>query len=144
MFLTAGIRPLNISKRVAEKNSICYIYGRSKKIVQQRREQIQRQLQEINRTIQLFEKEVIFKVEQHIDCSLAMKRLLSNINAFVHEYQKKSRDELQYKKQILILDAIDHHLVHTFFTFKPNKSQVRLSTILFFCFSTCYFLQNSL
>ncbi|CAF0881839.1 unnamed protein product [Rotaria sordida] len=53
-----------------------------------------------------------------------MKILLSNINTFVHEHQKKSRDEFEYKRQVLILDGTDHRLIHTFFNFKPNKSQI--------------------
>lgn len=64
------------------------------------------------------------------------------MNTFVHEYQKKSRDKLEYEKQISILDAMNHHIMHTFFTFKPNKSHVGLNTIPFY-FSFVMFYTNS-
>jgi hypothetical protein len=54
------------------------------------------------------------------------------INAFVHEHQQKARDEFEYKRQILILDATDHRLIQTFFNLKPTKSQVSFNSIIFF------------
>jgi hypothetical protein len=77
---------------------------------------------------------LLLKVEQHTDCSSEIKVLLSTINAFVNEHQQKSRTEFEYKRQILILDATDHRLLQTFFNLKPTKSQVSLSSIIFFFF----------
>src|SRR5271155_4980072 len=91
-----------------------------KKMIQQRRMKIQNQLQEINNTIQLFEKEILLKLQQHTDCSSEMKILFSNINIFVYEQQQQLRDEFEYKREILILDATDHHLLDNFFHLKPN------------------------
>jgi hypothetical protein len=94
--------------------------------------QIQKQLQLIHNTIASFEKEILLKIEQHTACSSEMKVLLSMINTFVHEHQQKARNEFEYKRQILILDATDHCLVQTFFNLKPTKSQVSFNSIIFF------------
>ena len=103
-------------------------------MIQQRRVQIEKQVQQIHNTIQLFEKEILLKVKQTTDLSSEMQILLSMINTFVNEHQQKSRDEFEYKKQMLVLDAADHRLVQTFFNLKPHKSQVRLNSISLICF----------
>ena len=54
-----------IPKHIGEKNSICYTYGRSKHMVQQRRKQIQEQLPEAENTIQLFEQEILSRATRH-------------------------------------------------------------------------------
>jgi len=133
--ITHNIWRDRISKHMAEKNCLCYTYGRSKHMIQQRRIQIEKHLEEIHNTIQLFEKEILLKLQQHINCSSEIQILLSNINTFVHECQQKTRNEFEYKKQMLILDANDHHLVQNVFHLKPNKSQVRLNSIVlyFYC-----------
>lgn len=130
--ITQNIRTFRISKHVAQKNSICCRYGRSKKIIQQRRTQIQKLLQVIHDTTELLEKEILLKVEQHTACSSEIQVLLSMINAFVHEHQQQSQHEFEYKRQILILDAADHRLLQTFFNLKPTKSQVSFDSSIFF------------
>lgn len=110
-------------------------------MVQQRRLQIQKQLQEIYGTIQLFEKDILVKFQQHTtDYSAEMKILLLQINTFVYEHLQKTRDEFEYDKQILTLDATDHRLLQTFLSFKSNKLEVRLNSIIFHTYLS-HFLQ---
>ena len=139
--ITQNIWTHQISKHMAQKNSICYAYGRSKKTIQQRRIEIQKQLQLINKTIESFEKEILLKFEEHTNCSSEIKVLLSMINAFVTEHQQKFRDEFKYKREILIFDATDHQLFQTFFNLKPTKTQVSFNSTIFFFF--CNIFTNS-
>jgi len=134
--ITQHIWTKRISKQLAEKNSICYTYGKSKVLIQQRRKKIQKQLQQTQYTIHLFEQKILSKTAPHIDCRSEIKSLFSMLHIFVHEHQQKLRDEFEYKKQKLILDATDHHLVQAFFDLKPDKLQVSTyCAIFFFSFS---------
>jgi hypothetical protein len=60
--------------------------------------------------------------------------LRSIITSFVHEHQQQLKTEFEYKRQILILDATDHHLIRAFFTLKPSQRQVGISTLSFLFF----------
>ncbi|CAF1306853.1 unnamed protein product [Adineta steineri] len=121
--ITQHIWTKRISKQLAEKNSICYTYGKSKLLIQQRRKKIQKQLQQTQYTIYLFEQQILFKTALYSDCYSEIKSLSSILHTFVHEHQQKVRDEFEYKKQKLILDATDHHLVQAFFDLMPDKLQ---------------------
>lgn len=138
--MTQQIWTHRLSRHIGQKYSICYVYGRSKKVIEQRRLGIQKQLQLINNTIASFEKEIVMKFEEHTDCSSEMKVLLSMVNAFVHEHQQKCRDEFEYKRQMLILDATDHQLFQTFFKSKPTRTQVSFNSTIFFYFSCDIFV----
>jgi hypothetical protein len=69
------------------------------------------------------------KAGQHVNCSSDMKVLFLIINAFVNEHQQQLREEFEKKRQMLILDATDHHLLRKFFDSKHNRSQVSLFEI---------------
>jgi hypothetical protein len=82
--------------------------------------------------VQLFEEQILLKFAGHIDYSSEMNALSSIINTFNREHQQKLQHEFEYRRQILILDATDHRLVQEFFNLKPNKSQIRINSIIFF------------
>ena len=132
--MTENIWTSRTPKHVAEKNSICYTYGRSKTLIEQRLKQIQEQLQQAQNAVQLFEKQIIPKAAPYIHCSSEMQVLSSIVTKFIREHQQKLQNKFEYKRQILILDATDHHLVRTFFRLKPMKSQVGIDFIIFFLF----------
>ena len=124
-----------IPKHLAEKNSICYTYGRSKTRVEHRCKEIQEQLQQAQNAIHLFEQQILLKAAQQVDCSSEIKMLSSIIHTFVHEHQQKLQEEFEYKRQMLILDATDHRLFRAFYDLKPKKRQVGTYYVMFIFFN---------
>lgn len=124
--ITQNIWKGRISKHLAAKYSICYTYGRSKAIIQQRLNQIERQLQEAHSALQQFERDTINKFSQCSDIASIMKYLSDILHQFVQEKQRFLEQDFEYKRQMLIFDATDHMLLEEFFHLKPNKSHVIL------------------
>ncbi|CAF1610816.1 unnamed protein product [Adineta ricciae] len=118
-----------VSKTFAEKHSICSSYGKSETLVEQRLKEIESQLKRANSAIEQFEQEILSQCEHNIDCFSAMLELSSTINQLIHEKQQSLQYDLQYKRNILLLDATDHRLVTKFFDLKPNKNHVIMRII---------------
>ncbi|CAF1457027.1 unnamed protein product [Adineta steineri] len=142
--MTQNIWSGHISKPLSKKNSICNTYGRSKLFIEQYRKKFPKQLSQAQYRIELFEKEILFKSAQHIDCSSEIKMLSFILNTFVYEKQQKLREEFEYKRQMLILDAVDHRLMQAFYNLKPNSSQVTIDSIVFFIIFLYYFQFHSI
>lgn len=132
--ITRNIWTTRIPKHIAQKNSICYTYGRSRRIVEQRRQKFQQQLQETQNALQLFEQQLLSKSAYPVHCCSEIQALPSILRTFIDEHKQKFRDELEYKRQELILDATDHQFVQQFFSLKPMKSQVKIKRIPFCLF----------
>ncbi|CAF1349805.1 unnamed protein product [Adineta steineri] len=109
--ITQNIWTARMAKHVAEKNSICHAYGRSKTFIAQRQKQIEKHLQQAQYAVQQFEQEIIIKMVQHGDYSFEMKVLFSIIEKFVQEKQRSIQYDYEYKREILFLDATDHQLI---------------------------------
>ena len=129
--MTRNIWTTRIPKHIAERNSICYTYGRCRRIIEQHRQKTQQQLQETQNTLQLFEQQILSKSVHPNNCCSEIQTLSSILHTFIHQNQQKLRDQLEYERQELILDATDHQLVQQFFRLKPMKSQVKRKRILF-------------
>ena len=129
--MTRNIWTTRIPKHIAERNSICYTYGKSRRIIEQHCQKIQQQLQETQNALQLLEQQILSKSVHPINCCSEIQALSSILHTFIHQNQEKLRDQLEYERQELILDATDHQLVHKFFNLKPMKSQVKRKRILF-------------
>ena len=50
-----------MSKHLAEKYSICHMYGKSKILIEQRFKQIEKHLQQVHNAMQQFEEEILSK-----------------------------------------------------------------------------------
>ncbi|CAF1294384.1 unnamed protein product [Adineta steineri] len=122
--ITHNIWTGRMAKHLAEKNSICHAYGRSKTFIEQRQKHIEKHLQETQYAVQQFEQEIIIKMVQHGDYSPEMKVLFSVLQNFVQEKQRSTQYDYEYKREMLILDATDHQLLKEFFAAEPNKSQI--------------------
>ncbi|CAF4115356.1 unnamed protein product [Adineta steineri] len=122
--ITQNIWTGRMAKHLAEKNSICHAYGRSKTFIAQRQKQIEKHLQQAQYAVQQFEQEIIIKMVQHGDYLFEMKVLFSIIEKFVQEKQRSVQYDYEYKREMLILDATDHQLVNEFFKIEPKKSQI--------------------
>ena len=105
-------------KRSAEKTSIAHVYGRSKSTIGQRRIQIEQQM--------------LFQSVPNVDYSSELNSLSSIVRTFAHENQQQLRNELEYKRQMLILDATDHRFIPAFFDLKPKMGQVSIQWVHFF------------
>jgi hypothetical protein len=128
-----------MSKHLAEKNSLVHVFGRSKRMIAQRRTQIQEKLQHTTNTREHFERQMLLPSVPNIDYSPELNLLCSIVQTFVQEHQEQLRREVEYKKRMLILDATDHRLVQAFFALKPKKGQVsahwiysRMITVIYF------------
>jgi hypothetical protein len=138
--MTQNIWKGRIAKQRAEKYSIHYTYGRSKTLIQQRLNQIERHLQKAHHAIQQFEEEFLCKFEPKNDSFVKMKELNAIIYQFVQEKQQSLQHDFEYKREILLLDATDHQLLQKFFDVKPNKSQVRRYILKYS--TICHFFIN--
>ncbi|CAF1532884.1 unnamed protein product [Adineta steineri] len=122
--MTQNIWSSRISKPLSKKNSICNTYGKSKTILERYRKNFSKELSQAQYRIELFEKQILFKSAQHIDCSSEIKILSLILNTFVYDKQQNLREEFEYKRQMLILDAVDHRLMRAFYNLEPNSSQI--------------------
>ena len=127
---TQNIWKGRIAKHTAQKYSIHYTYGRSKSIIEQRLREIQQHLAKAENAIQQFEEEISPKFTQENDCYTTMKKLSLIISQFVQEKQNLLQYQLEYKREILLLDAADHQLLQKFYHVEPNKTHVRKSFLL--------------
>jgi hypothetical protein len=114
----------HMPKHLAEKNSLVHVFGRSKRMIAQRRTQIQQKLQHTKNTREHFERQMLLSSVPDVDYSPELNSLSSIVHTFVQEHQEQLRSEVEYKKRMLILDATDHRLVRAFFALKPKKGQV--------------------
>ena len=119
-----------LSKHLAEKYSISHTYGRSKTLIVQRIKQIEQHLQQVQTAIKHFEEEIASKCSHDDNCFSTMKKLFTIIHQFVQEKQQSLQDEIQYKREKLILDATNNQLLQDFFALQPNKSHVRRYSII--------------
>ncbi|UJR06648.1 hypothetical protein I4U23_010934 [Adineta vaga] len=77
--ITQNIWYSRVSKGFAENYSVCYTYGRSKPVIEQRLKEIEKHLKETQSAIEQFEQVILFTCEQNDDCLCAMKELYSII-----------------------------------------------------------------
>jgi hypothetical protein len=122
--MTQNIWTGRIAKYRAQKYSIHYTYGRSKKLIQQRLHQIEQHLEKAHHAIQQFEEEFLSKFEPKNYSFIKMKECNAIIYKFVEEKQRSLQHDFEYKREILVFDATDHQLLQKFFDLDPNKSQV--------------------
>ena len=132
--MTQNIWNGHLAKHLAEKYSICHIYGRLKTLIAQRLKQIERGLQQALDSIQQVEEEMLSKCvcNDQCCCLVAMRKLSSILHRFVEEKQRPIQHDFEYKRGMLILDATDHQLLQKFLQARPNKAHVRrYSSIVF-------------
>ena len=118
--VTEGIWTGWVSKRMARDNSMCYTYGRSKHIIEQRRKKFQRQLKQIK-----------IDIDQHMTQTSIPLCDLNTINSIVTDLVAKNqyplRVEFERRKAMLQFDAKDHQCIQAFYDLKPSQTQVRVN-----------------
>jgi len=118
--ITEGIWAGRVSKRMARDNSMCYTYGRSKHIIEQRRKKFQRQLKQIQSDIDQHMAQTTIPL-----CDLnAIKNI---VTAIVAKNQFPLRVEFDRRRAMLRLDAKDHQCIQAFYALQPSQTQVRIN-----------------
>ena len=116
-----------VPKKMADANSMCYTYGRSRMLIQQRQQKYKRQLEQIQNETNTHMERAKAIVSSN---SLDLVKLMNIINQLIDKDQYQLRVELQRRRILLQFDAKEHQLVNEFYQMKPRPSEV--STYLLF------------
>ena len=121
--LQEGWWGMELARSYARQHRICRAYSFTKNIIEER--------QRVAETGILRNTEALQKHRMQLDVdapqwqpSIDPHLLSSAIDKFVHQGQKRLRDEFDYKKKMLNINATDHYLLRSFYWLQPNKEQV--------------------
>ena len=118
--MNEGIWTGRVSKRMARDNSMCYTYGRSKRIVEQRRQKFQQQL-----------KHITGDIDKHMTTNTAPEwnsaMVINILTGLVDKNHYPLRVELERRREILRFDAKDHCCIQAFYDLQPSQTEVRLN-----------------
>ncbi|CAF3207688.1 unnamed protein product, partial [Rotaria sp. Silwood2] len=106
-------------------NSMNYTYGRSKTLIVQRLQTIQRQLQQASQALQDFGNQPLPQCLSEMNPLLDFTTLSAMVTAVVRKGQHKLKQQFEYNKKMLKLDPTDHLFLKNVYDFKPNKQQIR-------------------
>jgi hypothetical protein len=117
--MTENIWTGRVSKNMAIVNSMCYTYGRSKVLIEQRHKKYKKNVQQIQIDIDEHMKQMPPPIS-----TVDMDKLMTILIDLVHKDQYELRMELERRRDILKYDAKDHQLVHDFYQLKPRQTEV--------------------
>jgi hypothetical protein len=117
--MTENIWTGRVSKNMAIVNSMCYTYGRSKVLIEQRHKKYKKNVQQIQIDIDEHMKQMPPPIS-----TVDMDKLMAILIDLVHKDQYELRMELERRRDILKYDAKDHQLVHDFYQLKPRQTEV--------------------
>jgi len=117
--MTEGIWNGRVPKTMATANSMCHTYGRSKCLIEQRRQKYKQQLEQIECQLN----EYIKNTPTVSDAN----RIMTIVHDLIHQDQYQLRTELERRRHVLKFDAIDHQLVQDFYRLKPRQTEVGYS-----------------
>ncbi|CAF3858563.1 unnamed protein product [Rotaria sordida] len=101
--MTEGIWNGRVSKKMADANSMCYTYGRSKNLIKQRLDKYKLQYKKAQ--------EAINEHMKKAPISIDMQNLTTMINNLINKHQNQLRLELERRKTMLRLDTEEHRPV---------------------------------
>ena len=116
--MTEGIWTNRVSKKMAEANSMCYTYGRSKNLIKQRLAKYKLQCEK--------NQEAINQCIKQAPLIIDMQTITTMINNLINKDQYELRFELDRRKTMLRLDAEEHKLVEQFYQLKPRQTEVSI------------------
>ncbi|CAF4098144.1 unnamed protein product, partial [Rotaria sordida] len=120
--MTEGIWTNRVSKKMAEANSMCYTYGRSKNLIKQRLAKYKLQCEKNQETINQCMKQAPLIID--------MQTITTMINNLINKDQYELRFELDRRKTMLRLDAEEHKLVEQFYQLKPRQTEINSAKII--------------
>jgi hypothetical protein len=106
-----------VSGTMAEVNSMPYTYGRSKALVEQRRNKYQQQFDKIDTDINEHLKQAVTLLTDTGNIILMIKNL-------IEKDQYHLRIEFERRRAMLIFDAKEHQYVHAFYNLQPRETEV--------------------
>jgi hypothetical protein len=114
--MTEGIWNGRVSKTMAIANSMCHTYGRSKFLIEQRRQKYKQQLEQIKCQLNEYMK--------HTPTVPDANRIMTIVHDLIHNDQYQLRTELERRRHVLKFDATDHQLVQDFYRLNPRQTEV--------------------
>ncbi|CAF4942643.1 unnamed protein product, partial [Rotaria sp. Silwood1] len=120
--ITENIWNGRVSKKMAETNSMCYTYGRSKNLIKQRLTKYKQQCDKNQEAINEHLKQASFSID--------IQTMTTMINNLINKDQYELRLELERRKTMLRLDAEEHQLVEKFYQLKPRQTEITSAKII--------------
>jgi hypothetical protein len=96
---------------------MCYTYGRSKKLIEQRQQNYKQHVEQIQSAINEYMKQAPVAL-------IDMTQIINSINNLIDKDQYQLRIELQRRRYMLRFDAKEHQLVHDFYQLKQRQTEV--------------------
>lgn len=113
-----------LAKSLAKQLHTCVTYGYPKHIIEKRQRTIQRQIEHTATELNQRLIELLILAQQW-QPSIDLNLLSIAMNECVKSSQKRLRQEFDYRRKMLELDAHDHHFISKFYDSQPNEEQVR-------------------
>lgn len=124
--ITEGIWTGRVSKKMADANSMCHTYGRSKTLIHQQQLKYKQQVEHIQSDVD----EYIKQAPVLIDMTKTMDIIVNLIN----KDQVKLCTELRRRRTMLHFDYKEHQLVNDFYLLKPRQTEVSEQIIQYYMF----------
>ena len=121
--LREGWWGMELARSYAKQHRVCRAYSFKKPVIEEQQRMARDGLQQNVEALQkyLLQLEVNARQWQPI---MDPHLMSCTIDKFVQHGQKRLRDEFDYKKKMLIIDATDHYLIRSFYWFQPTEEQV--------------------
>ncbi|CAF4216325.1 unnamed protein product [Rotaria sordida] len=120
--MTEGIWNRRVSKKMAEANSMCYTYGRSKNLIKQRLAKYKRQCDK--------NQEAINQCMKQAPLIIDIQNITTMINDLINKDQYELRLELEKRKTMLRLDAEEHKLAQHFYLLTPRQTEINSAKVI--------------
>nr|ACD54684.1 unknown [Adineta vaga] len=134
--ITEHIWSGRVSKNMALVNSMSYTYGRSRVLVEQRRNRYKKNLEKI-------QTDVVEHMKQ-IPAFIDSNQLMTIIKNIVHQDQYELRMELQRRRSILKFHAKDHELVQNFYKLRPTQTEIHSAKLIWKAIDDEYKLRHEI
>ncbi|CAF3824497.1 unnamed protein product [Rotaria sp. Silwood1] len=107
---------------MADANSMCYTYGRSKHLIKQRLDKHKLQYEKAQQAL-----------DEHMKNTpsiMDMDNIINMIHNLIEKDQYQLRLELERRKTMLRLDALEHRLIETFYELKPRQTEIKSAKLI--------------
>lgn len=121
--LKEGWWGMELARSYANQHRVCDAYSFTKDIIEEQQLMTRNKLQRKVEVLQEYLLQLGTNARQW-QPSVDPHLLSYAIDEFVQHGQKRLRDEFDYKKKMLQMNATDHYLLRSFYWFKPNQEQV--------------------
>jgi hypothetical protein len=113
-----GIWNGRVLKKMANVNSMCHTYGRSKMLIEQRQQKYKQQFEQIQNDINEYMKRAAASI------LIDIAKIMNIIDILIDKDQYQLRIELQRRRNMLQFDAKEHQLAYDFYQLKPRQTEV--------------------